>query len=374
MPHAKKLFISLFAVVLIAIHGKTAEPPAQPLNAKLYERNNLVAWCIVPFDAKKRSPAERVEMLKKLGFTKYAYDWRAEHLPTFDEEVRLLKKANIELTAVWFPAGLNADARTLLDIIKKHGVKTQLWITMGEPAGKEQKEKVEAAAKAIRPIAAEAEKLGCSVALYNHGGWFGEPENQIAVIDSLKLKNVGIVYNLHHGHDHLDRFPELLKKMLPHLMALNLNGTAKDGERLGRKILPLGQGELDLKLLKTIAESGYGGPIGILGHTQDDAEERLRDNLDGLDWLLPQLTGKQAGPKPKYRTISSEVRRHPSVLLILVDDLGYGDLSCYGYPNAEHRSTLQRWCSAHGLLFRGSRLLAHSCRTHHRSLSAALGV
>jgi sugar phosphate isomerase/epimerase len=280
-----------------------AEPPAQPVNAKLYDRDNLVAWCIVPFDSKKRSPAERVDMLKKLGFTKYAYDWRAEHLPTFDEEVRLLKKANIELTAVWFPAGLNADARTLLDVIKKHGVKTQLWITMGEPAGKEQKEKVEAAAKAIRPIAAEAEKLGCSVALYNHGGWFGEPENQVAIIASLKQKNVGIVYNLHHGHDHLDRFPELLKKMQPYLLAVNLNGTTKDGEKHGRKILPLGQGELDLKLLKTITESGYVGPIGILGHTQDDAEERLRDNLDGLDWLLPQLSGKKAGPKPKYRTV-----------------------------------------------------------------------
>src|SRR5207245_2407886 len=44
------------------------------------------------------------------------------------------------------------------------------------------------------------------------------------------------------------------------------------------------------------------GPIGILGHTMDDAEDRLRDNLDGLDWLLPQLAGKPAGPRPKPRT------------------------------------------------------------------------
>ena len=72
----------------------------------MFAQDNLVAWCIVPFDAKKRAPAERVEMLKKLGFKKYAYDWRAEHLPTFDEEVGLLKKAGIELTAVWFPANL----------------------------------------------------------------------------------------------------------------------------------------------------------------------------------------------------------------------------------------------------------------------------
>jgi hypothetical protein len=64
----------------------------------------------------------------------------------------------------------------------------------------------------------------------------------------------------------------------------------------------LGAGDVDLELLKTIRDSGYRGPIGILGHTNDDAEERLQDNLDGLDWLVPQLSGTKAGTKPKYRT------------------------------------------------------------------------
>jgi sugar phosphate isomerase/epimerase len=301
-PLPRLTVIALLACAVFAPYGSRAASPDAPSGAKLFARDNLVAWCIVPFDAKKRTPAQRVEMLKKLGFTKYAYDWRAEHLPTFDEEVGLLKKVGIELTAVWFPANLGAEAKKLLEVIQKHAVKTQLWVTMGEPGGKTQAEKVAAAAKVLRPIAEEAGKFGCSVALYNHGGWFGEPENQIAVIEALALKNVGIVYNQHHGHDHLDRFPDLLKKMKPHLLALNLNGMTKDGEKIGKKILPLGAGEADYQLLKVIAESGYAGPIGILGHTNDDAEERLRDNLDGLDWLLPQLAGKPAGPKPKYRT------------------------------------------------------------------------
>ena len=94
----------------------------------------------------------------------------------------------------------------------------------------------------------------------------------------------------------------LLKAMTPHLLALNLNGMTANGEKLGKKILPLGAGELDPKLLKAIAASEYRGPVGILGHTQDDAEERLADNLDGLAWLLPQLGGKPAGAAPKYRT------------------------------------------------------------------------
>ncbi|MFO0797621.1 MAG: TIM barrel protein [Gemmataceae bacterium] len=289
---------SLSLAILLAAHpARAAEPPP-----KLFDQPNLVAWCIVPFDAKKRGPEERVAMLKQLGFTKYAYDWRAEHLPTFDREVGLLKQHNIELTAVWFPAALNADARALLDVIARHKVTPQLWVTMGDPGGADQAAKVANAAKVIRPIADEAAKLGCKVALYNHGGWFGEPANQVAVVESLKLPNVGVVYNLHHGHDHLPRFPEHLAAMRPHLLALNLNGMLPDGEKLGKKILPLGVGTLDLKLLRDIAASGYTGPIGILGHTQDDAEARLRDNLDGLAWLRPQLAGTPAGPRPAYRT------------------------------------------------------------------------
>jgi hypothetical protein len=271
----------------------------------IFAPDNLVAWCIVPFDKKNRTPTERVAMLGKLGFQRFAYDWRAQHLPTFDEEVRLLKQAKIELSAVWFPANLGVEAQQLLAVIKKHEVKTHLWVTMGEPAGKEQAEKFESAAKVLHPIAEESGRLGGSLALYNHGGWFGEPENQVAVIEQLKLKNVGIVYNQHHGHDHVDRFPKLLKLMMPHLLCLNLNGMVKGGDKAGKKIVPLAQGELDVEMLTVIRDSGYAGPIGILGHTDDDAEERLADNLDGLAWLRVKLSGKDPGPKPKCRTWKS---------------------------------------------------------------------
>jgi sugar phosphate isomerase/epimerase len=309
----RSIALSSVAVFCIALTESTpgqaaaATPASQPAPVKgseLFARRNLVAWCIVPFDAKKRGPQERVAMLKRLGFHCYAYDWRAEHLPGFEREIQLLKKNDIELTAVWFPGSLNADARTILALLKKHHVKTQLWITLGDPApaSREQADKVAAATKILKPIAEEAARIDCRVALYNHGGWFGEPENQLAVIKALKLPNVGLVYNLHHGHDHLARFPAVLKKMQPHLFALNINGMVAKGDRTGKKILPLGKGEFDLKLLRAIRDSGYRGRIGVLGHTQDDAELRLLDNLDGLDWLLPQLEGKPAGPKPKYRT------------------------------------------------------------------------
>ena len=280
-------------------------PAAEPDSSGLFERKNLVAWCIVPFDSKKRGPEERAAMLEKLGFSKFAYDYRAEHIPTFDAEIEALKRHHVELTAWWFPTVLNDEAKATLAVFEKHKVTPQLWVTGGgEPtkSEQEQKQRVIAEAARIRPIAEAAAKVGCKVALYNHGGWFGEPENQIAIIKELNRTDVGIVYNQHHGHDHLGRFPELLKTMKPYLYTLNLNGMVKEGDRKGQKILQLGQGDLDLKLLKVVRDSGYTGPIGILGHTSDDAEERLHDNLDGLDWLLPQLNGKPAANKPKTRT------------------------------------------------------------------------
>ena len=247
-------------------------------------------------------------MLERLGFTLFAYDYRAEHLPSFDAEMEALKRHHVELLAWWFPATLNHEARLILDVLKRHGRRPQLWITGGgelvrDPA--EQQARIEAEAQRIRPIAEEAAKIGCTVALYNHGGWFGEPENQVAIIQHLTaagVTNAGIVYNLHHGHGHLDRFGELLATMKPHLVALNLNGMVRRGDQLGKQILPLGQGDLDLHLLRVIRDSGWRGPVGILNHTDEDAEGRLRDNLDGLNWLVARLDGRPAGPKPTPRT------------------------------------------------------------------------
>jgi len=306
-PLARIALVGVFVVALLANF-----PLATNLRAagefQLFARTNLVAWCIVPFDAKKRGPEERAAMMEKLGFKLFAYDYRAEHIPTFDTELEALRRHQVQLLAWWFPTTLNDEARAILSVMKRHNVRAQLWVMGGGGPTRdadEQRVRVESEAQRIRPIADAAAQIGCTVALYNHGAWFGEPENQIAIIERLRgqgITNVGIVYNLHHGHDHLARFPELLQRMKPHLFVLNLNGTVRDGEKLGKKILPLGQGDLDLNLLRTIRDSGWRGPLGILNHTDEDAEARLLDNLEGFDWLVAQLNGQQPGPKPKPRS------------------------------------------------------------------------
>ena len=291
--------MNLRSLLLVLIVAAASAPQARSEPPGLFDKSNLVAWCIVPFDAKKRSPEDRAEMLQRLGIRKYAYDWRAEHVPSFEAELAALKKRDIELTALWLPTPLGKDGRTLLDAVRRHGLKPQLW-TMYSPEPGDGARMIQQSCTALAPLAREAAEMGASVALYNHGGWFGEPENQIAIINQLRqqgIQNVGIVYNMHHGHDHLARIEKLLVQMKPHLLCLNLNGMTAGGDKAGRKILPLGQGDLDASLLKTIAASGYKGPIGLLNHTDEDAEGRLLDNLDGLAWLQDP-----SKPRPTPRT------------------------------------------------------------------------
>jgi len=279
------LFVSLAAV--LASNAPAAEPPP---SAGVFAKDNLVAWCIVPFDAKSRGPAERAEMLVRLGIKRAAYDWRANHVPTFEEEVLAYKKHGLEYFAFWswHPA--------MALLIEKHGIRPQIWMTLGSPGGATQEERVEAAAKAMLPHVERTRKLGCKLGLYNHGGWGGEPANLVAVCRRLRetgdADHVGIVYNLHHGHGHIGDFAEVLAVMKPYLLCLNLNGMNDNAQP---KILPIGQGRHDVALIKIIKESGYDGPIGILDHRGSvDAEQSLTENLDGLKKVLEQLGEDEA--------------------------------------------------------------------------------
>ncbi|MEY4272703.1 MAG: hypothetical protein RL250_1569 [Verrucomicrobiota bacterium] len=302
---------ALIALILTWLALPAAEP--------LFERDNLVAWCLVPFDAKKRGPEERAAMLESLGFKHFVYDYRAEHVKQWDDELIALKKHGIELTGWWFPTTLNDEARSALALFRKHGVHPQLWVMGQGGAGPakddaEQRARVAAEVARLKPICEAGAAQGCPVALYNHGGWFGRPENLVAIVEALRtegVRDVGIVYNLHHAHDVVERFDKFLPKLLPYLLCVNLNGMDADGEAAGRKIKPVGAGHLDLALLRQVRASGYRGLVGILNHADVDAEGRLRDNLDGLAWLVAQLDDPVAPPAPRYRTWSEPAAKRP---------------------------------------------------------------
>ncbi len=260
----------------------------------LFAVSNLVAWCIVPFDSVKRGPAARATMMKELGFTKFAYDWREEHLPTFDQELQALENNDITLQAVWMyinkdsASFLGKDNEQLLADIAAHNLHTEIWFSFdaGFFEGLSDDEKLNRAVTYIGDFRDRAKAMGCTLGLYNHGDWFGNPDNQLKIINALGDDHLGMVYNFHHAHEQIDQFPDIMNKIKDHLLCINLDGMSRTGE----KIMILGQGEEELAMMQTIKDSGYHGPVGIIGHQDTkDVKQVLTQNLAGLQQLRGEL-------------------------------------------------------------------------------------
>ena len=295
----KKHNINSLTIVGIIILLFTNFQKSMAQKRDIFDKNNLLAWCIVPFDSQKRGPEERAKMLSDLGIKKFAYDWREEHVPQFDEEWRALQKYGIELSAFWMMTGQEPEkdrfVQEIFDFLKRNGIKTQIWLLVGEPANfpaLSQEEKVKTLSLPIKYIAEKAKELGCEVALYNHGGWFGEPENQLEIIDFLKMKNIGIVYNFHHARFHHAQFKSFYPKMLPKLMALNIAGLQSG---VTEHAFRVGQGDVEKDMLMQVWKSKYKGPIGILNHDHnEDAKKGLMDEMEGLKKILEEIGNKKA--------------------------------------------------------------------------------
>ena len=146
-----------------------------------------------------------------------------------------------------------------------------------------------------------AAPYGCRIGLYNHNGWFGILDHQIAILDRLQklgLTDVGLVYNFSHArdpqHDDTIEFPKLWQKIQPHVMAVNVTGMRMEGQ-----IIYPSQGDSELEMMRTIQQSGWVGPVGVIAEKGGDAEVTLKNYLIGLDWLATELNHPgSAGPKP----------------------------------------------------------------------------
>ena len=292
MKSIHTLLLPMIILILAGCHRST--------NAEmdLFDPDNLIAWCIVPFDAAERTPEERAVMLDELGFKHFAYDYRDKHIASFREEIGVLRRHGIELSAVWLwlepdeDTLFNKASRDVLDILAETGTRTDLWVSFppdffeGLPDG----QKLEKGVDAVSTVLDWAEQHGCTISLYNHGDWFGEPENQIRIIEATGSDRVRIVYNFHHGHEQVERFEGMFEEMLPYLSAININGMRVEGP----KIITIGEGDRELEMLRIISSSGYRGPIGILGHTEGkDIRGVLEANLEGLERLKPLIVSRQ---------------------------------------------------------------------------------
>jgi sugar phosphate isomerase/epimerase len=230
-------------------------------------------------------------MLQRLGFSQYVWDWRQEHIKDLPAEITAARQHGIRMRGIWLwmdertdrVGQLNGSNRVIIDTAKQAGLPMEYWVGFHVNffADLDDAAAVRKGAAMISYLREQVGPAG-TICLYNHGDWFGEPDNQLKIIRAAGPERLGIVYNLHHAEGQVSRFAELLPRMLPYLSAVNLNGInpgARDSD-----IITLGEGALERELIRALQHSGYTGSLGILGHTVgEDVEVVLRRNLAGLN-------------------------------------------------------------------------------------------
>ncbi|MGB5821938.1 MAG: TIM barrel protein [Saonia sp.] len=250
---------------------------------------NIHPWCIVAYDSLERSPTERIKLIKELGFTKYAYDWRDRHLDETSYELELATKNNIEVIGVWLwlnakrdsTYGLSDANEQLFKIVEQLNLRTIFWVGLSPNFFEtlSDSESLEKAVEIIDFVSKKAAEIDCGVALYNHSGWFADPYNQLKILKALPQHKLGLVYNFHHAHSHIEEFPKIARAIQPYLFVVNLNGMVKSGE----KIMPIGKGKYEVDMVKTLLTLGFDGPWGIMGHVENtDVRKVLEQNIQGL--------------------------------------------------------------------------------------------
>lgn len=305
------LRLAVFIGLAITTRMDAAPPPISPL----WSVDNFHAWSVAPFDSVDRTPEERAQMLRRLGIRKYAYSWRERHVASFDAEIEAMQRHRIEIIAWNFLSVEPEDppARAALEAFRRHGIHPQIWV-MQSPRGRprqplesftrtplEQRERVRQEAERIKRIVAAVAPYGCSVALYNHNSWFGVPDNQLAIIECLKdqgVSGVGMVYNFHHArdehHDDTLDFAALWRRIKPHVVALTVSGVRVEGQT----VFP-SQGDAELDMMRVIQVSGWRGSVGLTAEKRGDAEETLRQYIQGVQWIGRELvTPGSGGPLP----------------------------------------------------------------------------
>ncbi len=291
-------------------------------------RDQLAASHLVAHDALRRGPRERAQMLRALGVSKIIWDWRDEHVHSFDAELDALRQYQIELSGIWTPSPMPAveepdyssrfglvssRINTLVTEAARRGQTPDLWtqIAFGSPGApspvseQAHRSEVARAADHLTGLVRLARGHGMCVVLTNHGGWAGEPRTLIDIVSELGrrgLGNVGIGFRMQHAHHLIADLDLHLAAMREHLVAVMLSGADAGAELTGRLILPFGAGSRDRWVTHAILESGWHGQLVVHAVGNDDSEARLLDSLEGWEWAVDRFL-RHPRPRPTPRIL-----------------------------------------------------------------------
>jgi sugar phosphate isomerase/epimerase len=281
------------------------------------KRSAIGASHLIAHDAVPRTALERATMLREIGLSRIVWDWREEHIDSFDAELDALRLAGVQLAGMWTPLPMPAleepdyasrfgvvpaRLKYLITEAARRGLSPDLWtqISFGAPGAplalspELHRSEVQRAADHLMGIARLARGHGMCLMLTNHGGWAGQPQTMIDVVRELEargLSNVGIGLRLHHAHHLIPDLDRHIATLGDYLAAVMLSGADAGAELSGRVVLPFGAGSRDRWVTHVLMESGWQGQLLVHAVGRDDARARLLDSLEGWEWALDRYAG-----------------------------------------------------------------------------------
>ncbi|MDN4472230.1 phosphotransferase [Demequina zhanjiangensis] len=300
------------------------------------ERHDVPAWAVrdqiaathLRFDAIDRDTTSHATMLRRLGLHRVIWDRFSEDPGARVSALEALRREGVTLDGVWVSHPLPDigepgyeerfgvvphHLRALMDTVTRRGMSPDLWVPLsfappGAPAplpARTHRVEVERAADHLVGLARLAHGHGLCLVLVNHGGWAGEPQTMLDIVAALErrgLKNVGIGLQLQHAQHHTADLDQVIEELGDSLVAIVLSGMDAGAELSGRLMLPFGAGSRDRWVTHALVDSGWNGRVVVHAAGHDDAEARLADSLEGLEWAVGRLAGART-PRPAPRIV-----------------------------------------------------------------------
>lgn len=265
--------IALATLGMLVLAGvcRAGDPAAASPAGKAAWAPKLYAFCMDMPGGKPRSVAEQARMLRELGFDGAGYSlWLDENL---DKNRRTLDEAGLKVYMLYASVNVNPktqpfDPRLPQAIRRLKGRPVTVCVLMrgfppADPRGEE------TAIKVLRQLGDLAAASGVRISIYHHtGDWTASLLYALEVVKKANHPQVGVNFNLCHWLmvDGDKDYRPVLRANASRIFVVTING-AKLGAKTWTNglIQPLDQGDFDnRRLLTTLREIGYRGPIGLM--------------------------------------------------------------------------------------------------------------
>jgi sugar phosphate isomerase/epimerase len=295
--HSRRAIVNSKSMVFVVLLSAMFAGFAKGQDAKGQERKDVsfFPFCIDWHDAKHRTFDEQAVMLKELGYDGVGHLWLdkvEDRIKSLDEKGLKLYQITMEVNISDKPA-FDPKFKDVLALVKGRKVQFCLLVVGGKPSDASLDDQ---AVKVLREMSDLAAGTDAQLLLYPHlNDWIERIEDAVRVADKVDRPNVGVMFNLCHWLkvDKERNYKPLLKKALPRLWAVSINGANERDDNVGWEgyIKPLDKGTFDVgKFLGTLKELGYRGPIGLQCYGIDgDAKEHLSQSMEAWKKLKKNI-------------------------------------------------------------------------------------